>query len=111
MKTKTFLFTLITMFLLIGGMGCEKDVSYYSGTIVTLDSNNGCFDIIRIDEAPQDGLGIKTTISFNANSLSTNLKLNDVMKFEIISYQKLIDTQSTLCPHPDYNAIIKLHND
>jgi len=46
MKTKIFLFTVITLFLLMVGTGCEEDLNYYSGTIVALDGNNGCFDII-----------------------------------------------------------------
>ena len=108
MKTKIFLFTVITLFLLMVGTGCEEDLNYYSGTIVALDGNNGCFDIIWIDKSPQGGLASETTISFAANSLSKNLKLNDVVKFEIISYEKIIDPQSTLCPHPTYSAIVKL---
>ncbi len=110
MKTKTFLFISITLFLLIGGMGCEEDLNYYSGTIIALDGNNGCFDIIQIDKSPRGGLASETTISFDANSLNKSLKLNDIVKFEIISYEKLIDTQATLCPHPTYSATIKLLN-
>lgn len=108
MKTRTFLFTVITLFLLMVGTGCEKDVQYYSGTVVALVSQNDCYDIIRIDKAPQGGLPIGTSIAPNISLSDESFKVKDVVKFEIISYQELIDPQSIICPHAKYNANIKL---
>lgn len=90
------------------GTGCKEDIQYYSGTVIELISQNDCYDVIRIDVAPQGGLPIGTSISPNISLSNKNFKVNDVVTFEIVSYQELIDPQSMMCPHAVYNATIKL---
>ena len=112
MKTKTFLFTITTLFLLIGGMGCEKDsVVYYEGKIISLNSGTGCFNIIEISKSIPQGLSVNSTITFDPRLYNGQLKIGDIVYFKIIKYEDWTpETMVAMCSAPQYVGQLEFNN-
>lgn len=112
MKRKTFLFTAIALFLLLGGAGCEKEktTDCYKGTIVSLNDRNACNDIVRIDEAPENGIPTETTLAFYAGLFDRKLKIGETIYFRVVSYEKWVGPANASCLWPYYAATIEVCN-
>lgn len=111
MKTKTILFAVTILALLIIGAGCDekdKNIDYYSGEIISLNKGDGCFDIINIKQAPNDGLPIGTYIAFSTNMLEKDLKIGDIVQFRINNYEEWAGPATAACTWPTYSASIEL---
>lgn len=112
MKTKTFLFTITTLFLLIGGMGCEKDsVVYYEGKVISLNNSSGCNNIIEISKSIPQGLSVNSTITFDPNLYNGQLKVGDTVYFKIIKYEDWTpEVIVALCTSPKYIGQLEFYN-
>jgi hypothetical protein len=110
MKTKTFLFT-ITLFLLIGGMGCEKDsVVYYEGKVISLNNSSGCNNIIEISKSIPQGLPVNSTITFDPNLYNGQLKVGDTVYFKINEYVEWTGNVLDICIAPQYVGQLEFNN-
>lgn len=116
MKTKTVLVTVITLCLMVGGVGCKKDnlPEFYTGTVTMLGINDGNMQkniaIIQIQKSIPDGLPINQRIAVDQGSLIKDIKSGDTLNFTII---QLSGWQHTAGLFPDLYipfAEIKLYN-
>ena len=113
MKKKMILFTVITLLIMIVGMGCEIETpkDCYSGTIVSLnESRNGCNNIVRIDKALENGIPTGTTLAFNASVFDKKLKLGETIYFKVINYERWVGPATADCLWPYYMARIDVCN-
>lgn len=95
--------------LIIVGSGCESDNSCYQGRVVSL-SNGACYSIIKIEKSIPDGISVNSTISFDPNSTSKELKINGTVNFIILECEKWTGISNTLCLSPQYTGIIEFCN-
>ncbi|MFZ4799122.1 MAG: hypothetical protein ACOYMA_16595 [Bacteroidia bacterium] len=102
MKTKTFLFTVIIPFLLIGGAGCEKDSVYYEGKVISLNYGSGCNNIIEISKSIPQGLTVNSTITFDTNLYNGQIKVGDAVYFKINEYVVWTGNVLDICIAPQY---------
>lgn len=105
---------MVPFLLLIIGVRCDdKDYpsDYYKGKIVLLNKGDGCSNIIEIQQSIKDGLSVGSTISFNPSSYNKQLKLDDIIYFKIIRYQKMEKQVSTCMKSAMYGAIIEFYNE
>ncbi|MDD4427167.1 MAG: hypothetical protein PHG64_02085 [Paludibacter sp.] len=108
MKTKTFLFFVIALFLMGMGVGCEKEkneLDCYTGKIIQLKGK--CNSIVKITSAPKNGLSIGETVSFNSDLLNQDLKIGSIIEFKIIQYEKWNGPATADCIWPTYIANIE----
>lgn len=98
----------------MGMGGCDnKDypTDYYKGKIITLNKGDGCFDLIEIQQSVENGLNVGVRITFNRELHDKDFKVDDVVYFKIIDYQKWEGFVNGLCIGPTYGAIIEFYND
>lgn len=110
MKTKTYLFILIILFLLIGEMGCEQNNLYYEGKVISLNSGTGCFNIIEISKSIPQGLSVNSTITFDPNLYNGQLKIGDTVNFRIIQYKEWTGYVFHMCIAPQYVGQLEFYN-
>ena len=99
---KSIKFLLFILFL-IGGIGCEQDNLPYQGKIISLNSGNGCFNIIEISKSIPQGLSVNSTITFDPRLYNGQLKVGDIVYFKIIKYEAWTpEPMVALCSAPQY---------
>ncbi|HHT23121.1 MAG TPA: hypothetical protein GXZ87_07405 [Bacteroidales bacterium] len=110
MRKGTILFTVIALFLLIGGVGCEKDIQNdcYSGIIVSLNERNACNDIVKIDKSIDNGLSVGTNLAFYSGLFDRKLEIGETIYFKVLSYEKWVGPANASCLWPHYVAQIEV---
>ena len=106
MKKKMMLFTVIA--LLVGGVGCEKEIcnnDCYIGEVIQLRGK--CNSIIAITSSPEGGLSIGETIAFNPEMVNQDLIIGDIVRFKIIQYEKWNGTATADCIWATFTATIE----
>ena len=111
MKAKIILVATIILILFGGSMGCEEVPSdYYKGKIIVLNNHVAYTDIIEIQQSVDNGLAIGQTISVGVLLTDKGYKLNDVVYFKIVHYQKWEGPDTTDHLWPGYTGTIELYN-
>jgi hypothetical protein len=110
MKIKIILFTAFTLFILIGGMGCEQDNIYYEGKVITLNSGDGCNNIIEISKSIPQGLSVNSTITFDPSLYNRPLKIGDTVSFKIIKYEEWTGSVLDICIAPKYVGQLEFYS-
>lgn len=111
MKTKTILLTVTSLFLLVVMAGCDggnRNIDYYSGEIITLNNGDGCYDILKVKQSPENGFPAGTTISFYVGAENGKFKIGETIWFKVKYYEKWTGSASAMCLWPSYSASIEL---
>ena len=112
MITKRILRVIIILFFLIGGIGCEDDIpsGYCKGKIVALNNHVAYTDIIEIQQSVDKEFAVGQTISVGVLLTDKGYKLNDIVYFKVISYQKWVGPETADHLWPTYTGVIELAN-
>jgi len=111
MNAKTFLIPAITLFFLMAGLGCDDVPSdYYKGKIIQLNSHAGYNDVILIQQGMKDGLPAGQTLAVGVQVTDKGYRLNEVVYFKIIRYQKKEGFETADHIWASYSGIIELYN-
>jgi len=111
MKTQRFVFAISILLFIVAGTGCKEPPSdYYKGKIIVLNNHVAYTDIIEIQQSVDNGLAIGQTISVGVLLTDKGYKLNDVVYFKIVHYQKWEGPDTTDHLWPGYTGTIELYN-
>jgi len=107
MKAKMLLMCIIYISIMLGGIGCKDDISHYEGQVVSLNNGDGCFNIIQITHSIPQGLPVHATVEFGLKAFDGNLKVGDIVYFEILTYEKWVGFANANCLWPGYTGVLK----
>jgi len=111
MKAKTILVATIILILFGGSMGCEEVPSdYYKGKILVLNNHIAFYDVIEVQQSVENGLAVGQTLSVGVQLTEKGYKLNDVVYFKIIRFQKSVGFETAEHLWASYSGIIELYH-
>lgn len=103
MRLKAVLFFTITLFLLMGNIGCEQDSNvYYQGKVISLNNGSGCYNLILITKSIPHGLSVNSTIAFDTQLYNGQIKVGDVVFFKFKNFVEWTGDLTMVCTAPQY---------